>query len=548
MTGFAGKRAVIYARVSTSRQEDNAISLPNQEATCQKWITAQGAGHVQTFVEKGASATNDNRPEFQAMIAAATSTDKPFDLIVVHSLSRAFRNAFDYMKYRQRLKRAGVRLVSITQDFGEDPASEMALGILALFDEFQSAENGKHVRSNMLANAVQGHWNGQTPPFGYESTAVPQPKGKDRKKLEIEVHSAAIVRDIFALYIHGDAEGPMGVSRLAACLNKRGERLRGKPFHTSNVHHILKNTAYIGYVIYNRRDSKSGEDRPEDEWVPIPVPPIIDEDLFYAVQAQLKARDPKMGENADKHNSNLLTSLVTCGCGDDGCGGGLTTSTGKSGQYRYYACSRRQTQGVTQCLGRRVPMEKLDDVVVDALVKKVIEPKRLAALLSGWIEQNDKSRQARAADLARLRARRTHLEAERTNVIKLVRNGVCSPDDPQIASELGQLAAQRANIDQDIELTERQLDQKNTQVTPARIESFGRLLTQKLRSPDEKSFRHQYLRLLVDRVEVGDTQIRITGRKNNLLAAVSAEAAGLVPNTVRKWCTRSDSNARPSDS
>lgn len=59
-------------------------------------------------------------------------------------------------------------------------------------------------------------------------------------------------------------------------------------------------------------------------------------------------------------------------------------------------------------------------------------------------------------------------------------------------------------------------------------------------SPEEKSFRHQYIRLLVDRVEVGDAQIRITGGKNNLLAAVAAEAAGLVPNTVRKWRTRTD--------
>jgi site-specific DNA recombinase len=252
----------------------------------------------------------------------------------------------------------------------------------------------------------------------------------------------------------------------------------------------------------------------------------------------IKATMPKI----DAYNANLLTAIATCGCGNDGCGGALTTSTGKSGQYRYYAYSRRQTRGSSQCIGRRVPMEKLDAIVVDALVAKGTEPNRLSVLLAGWMEQNDKARAARAADLARLRTRRTHIEAERANVIKLVRNGTCLPDDPQIADELGQLAAQSAALEQDIELLERQLDQKATRVTPARIASFGNLLCQKLRSPEEKEFRRQYVRLLVDLVEVGDSTIRITGHKNTLLAAITAETTGLVPKTVREWRTREDSN------
>lgn len=490
---------------------------------------------------------DDNRRAFQKLISAATGDARPFDVIVVHSLSRMFRNALDYMQYRQRLKCAGVRIISITQDFGDDPASEMALGMLALFDEYHSAENAKHVKRSMAANAANGYWNGQKPPFGYLSVAVPQPKGKDRKKLVIDLHPAGAVRDIFSLYLHGDKSGPIGVTRLAQLLNARGERLRGKPFHTSNVHLILTNTAYIGYVLYNRRNSRTGKEQPESEWIPIPVPPIVDEDIFYAVQAQLKKRNPKMGELAEKHNSNLLTTIAKCGCDDDGCGGALTTSTGKSGQYRYYACSRRQTRGTTQCAGRRVPMEKLDETVVDAVVNQVTKPERLAALLSGWLEQNDKSRQARTAELGRLRAKRTNLEGERANVIKLVRNGICSPDDPQIASELGQLAAQRAAVEQDIELLERQIDHKMIGVTPARIESFGTLLSEKLRSPADKEFRRQYVRLLVDRVDVGNAQIRITGQKNILLAAIAAREIGSVPKTEREWCTQLDSNQWPPD-
>jgi hypothetical protein len=38
---------------------------------------------------------------------------------------------------------------------------------------------------------------------------------------------------------------------------------------------VLRNTAYIGVAFYNKRDSKLGVQRPEEEWIPIPVPPII---------------------------------------------------------------------------------------------------------------------------------------------------------------------------------------------------------------------------------------------------------------------------------
>ena len=84
-------------------------------------------------------------------------------------------------------------------------------------------------------------------------------------------------------------------------------------------------------------------------------------------------------------------------------------------------------------------------------------------------------------------------------------------------------------------------------VTPARIESFGTLLSEKLRSPADKEFRRQYVRLLVDRVDVGNAQIRITGQKNILLAAIAAREIGSVPKTEREWCTQLDSNQWPPD-
>jgi site-specific DNA recombinase len=90
---------------------------------------------VADYVEPGVSATDDRRPEFQRMIDG---------VILVHSFGRFFRDQFQLEFYVRRLARNGVRLVSITQELGDDPMSNMIRQIMALFDEYQSKENAKH--------------------------------------------------------------------------------------------------------------------------------------------------------------------------------------------------------------------------------------------------------------------------------------------------------------------------------------------------------------------------------------------------------------------
>ena len=93
---------------------------------------------VETCVEPGASATNDRRPEFQRMIEAGTSKPAPVDIVIVHSFSRFFRDHFELEFHVRKLAKNGIKLVSITQEMGDDPMHVMMCQITALFDEYQS--------------------------------------------------------------------------------------------------------------------------------------------------------------------------------------------------------------------------------------------------------------------------------------------------------------------------------------------------------------------------------------------------------------------------
>jgi site-specific DNA recombinase len=60
------------------------------------------------------------------MIPDATMTPSPYTGVIVHSLSRFFRDSLEFALYERKLEKAGVKLISITQQTSDDPAGEMA--------------------------------------------------------------------------------------------------------------------------------------------------------------------------------------------------------------------------------------------------------------------------------------------------------------------------------------------------------------------------------------------------------------------------------------
>jgi site-specific DNA recombinase len=246
------------------------------------------------------------------MIDAATAKPPMFDAIVVHSFSRFFRDQFQLEFYVRRLAKNGVRLISITQELGDDPMSNMIRQIMALFDEYQSKENAKHTLRAMKENARQGFWNGALPPIGYRIVAGEQRGHRVKKTLEIDPFQAETVRLIFRLAWEGNGtSGPMGVKSITNHLNASGIRTRdGGRWGIDAVHKALTRTTYIGRHRFNTKFWKTRERKPETEVVEMMVPPIIEVAEFEAVQALLKARSPAWTaphrQRADPAHGHLL--------------------------------------------------------------------------------------------------------------------------------------------------------------------------------------------------------------------------------------------------
>jgi len=317
------------------------------------------------------------------MIDIAISAARPFDLVLVHSMSRFFREQFLNGMYIRKLRKVGISVVSMTQEFHDDPTGNLIRQVLGSFDEYQSRENAKHTLRAMQENARQGFWNGSQTPFGYEAVVRERRGQKLKKVLAIQEDEADVVRCMFGLAL-GRSGMSLGIKAIVNQLNGSAVSYRGKPFHIAAVHRILTSTTYIGLHHFNRRDSRSGQAKAPDQWITVQVPPIIGPDEFDQVQEILRSRSPTRAVPRMVGNPTLLTGIAKCGS----CGSGMTLRTGKSGRYRYYVCAGCAQKGKTKCPGRSIAMEALDGMILEHLADRLFTPERLQVMLHAFIERS----------------------------------------------------------------------------------------------------------------------------------------------------------------
>lgn len=86
------------------------------------------------------------------------------------------------------------------------------------------------------------------------------------QKLEICPEEAETVKIIFTLYV----QKALGAKKIAQILNEQGiKRRNGKKWTKDNILSILQNPIYKGERIFNRYDSKTRKEKPQDEWIRI---------------------------------------------------------------------------------------------------------------------------------------------------------------------------------------------------------------------------------------------------------------------------------------
>jgi hypothetical protein len=179
---------------------------------------------------------------------------------------------------------------------------------------------------------------------------------------------APVVRRIFETYEKGT-----GMNLIVQQLNaQKTPAPRGRYWSKTMIHYLLRNRAYIGERIYNRRSYKAyrrGEraslSNPREAWVVKEQAhqPIIPREVFDRVQAIRKTRVITIGRTF--HRPYVLTGIARCA----NCGYRMTgqPSRGNGHQYLTYSCSGYLRIGKSVCRSVHVLTDSLEQAVLQSI-------------------------------------------------------------------------------------------------------------------------------------------------------------------------------------
>ncbi|MDA8380982.1 MAG: recombinase family protein [Actinomycetota bacterium] len=536
-------RVGIYARVSTDAQEARG-TIGSQLGTLRTRVSAEGDELVAEFIDDGCSGARLDRPGLDDLRDAAEAGR--VDAVWCLSPDRLARSYAYQILILDELARYQVPVHFTDTPPLDDPQGRLLVQIQGVIAEHERAKFVERGRRGKLYRARAGEVLSTKVPYGYRRV----PRGADGPAhVVVYEPEAAVVRRVFADFLAGQS-----LRHLAVTLSADGiASPEGKPvWRLSTICRLLRNEAYVGRLYWNRTqtsyDRALGKNRqtlrPREEWIEIPVPVIIDEDIFEAVEA--KARDNSVySPRHTEAETFLLRRLLRC----PACGVKLVCHRARHGQTttRYYLCPHRDPWRAggadRRCPERRVRADELDTFVFDQVRQLLARPELLAAgetALAGQTPAPDD--QLLTAQLARLDRRLQSAHTERRRVADLYQAGVI--DNTEMSRRAREIDNRCRRFDEERQsLITRQSELATENRLHQGIVNFAE---QAVFGIDTLGFegRQQLMRLVLEDVRVRGWQVELRLR----IPLDDVPPAGIATSTsttLKRTRTRSPRGSRP---
>jgi site-specific DNA recombinase len=385
------RTAAIYARVSTPRQ-GREQTIESQLAVLKSWADENSyeLSPENVYTDEGYSGSRLDRPGLDALRDGAE--DGVFEVVGVLSPDRLARKYAYQVLLLEELGRLGCEVVLVDHPISEDPNDQLLLQIQGAIAEYERALLGERFRRGKLQKARERHFIGGRAPYGYRY--IPKRDGLPGH-LVVDETESELVRMLYGWLI----EERMSVRQILKRLNEGPwlPRSGGARWSASVVHRIVSDPTYSGTAYANRyryvpperprvRGPRSGENtcrklRAKEEWIPIPVPPIIDEQTRRLAQDQLE-RNARLSFRNNKKYSYLLRCLLSC----ESCGlamfGTTYKATERQPERRYYQCHGKDPIMSTRehkCIQRPAKAHELEGSVWEHIKGLLRDPERLLA-------------------------------------------------------------------------------------------------------------------------------------------------------------------------
>lgn len=458
------KKAVIYARYSSERQ--NEQSIEGQLSVVNVFAKKEGYDIVDTYIDRAMTGRNDDRPSFQRMIE--DSKKHGFQYVLVYKLDRFSRDRYDSAIYKRALKNNGVKVISATENIGDNPESIILESMLEGYSEYYSKELAQKVRRGNEESRKKGLYTGGKVPYGYIV--------KD-KRYEIVESESKVVKEVFKMVGSG-----MKMKDVAQSLNERFIPYKdGAKLDIHAISRMINNEKYIGIARFG------------NETYDNIVPPIVSKETFKIVKKQALRR--KHESHRESECRYILSGKLFCAkCGSSIIGKSGNKKTGKE-MYHYYVDNGRKECGCTLPILKKEPLE----MQVAKMAYDYIHSKDIKETAKGMVssyntkEKND--------ELAILEEKRNDIDKKLSNIYKAIANGLHSDGMNEIIIGLEE---EKKEVTARINIV---LEQKSLDLTYDECLTFLSDLM-KIRLIDDESIE-RLINCLVKAVYVDDENVKV---------------------------------------
>ena len=260
----------IYVRLSKEDADkcfDESESIKNQKTLLTEYVGKLGDKYelIDVYIDQGFTGTNFNRPDFQRMVKDIEN--EKINMVVTKDLSRLGRDYIETGEYIEKwFPENNIRYVSVTDGidtFEESNGNNDIAPFKSILNDMYSKDLSKKIRTALHTMQKQGKWVGGKTPLGYIKDS------KDKNKLIIYEPEAKIVRTIFDMAFNGNQIGT-----IREYLNRNNiptaNKLRYNKetfWENKTIKNILKNKAYIGITIQNKRSRISYKNIPQNYYI-----------------------------------------------------------------------------------------------------------------------------------------------------------------------------------------------------------------------------------------------------------------------------------------
>ena len=362
---FEYREGLVYARVSSKRQETEGSGLESQEGRCIKELQVTGVPYIKTFPDSYTGGGDFmKRPAMREMLAYIDAHPHKEFLVIFDDLKRFARDVEFHLKLRATFKVRNVLLKCLNYSFDESPEGRFSELIMAGQAELERHQNRRQVIQKMKARMELGYWafNSRRP---YKMIKDPM----HGKVLKPQYPEAQLLKEA----LEGFASARF-VRKIDACrfLVEKGYWTGQSPEkYIDKFAEFLRDSFFAGFIEYPKWDIERRNGHHEA---------LIDLDTFERNQKRLKNDGLGKRIRLDISPEFYLRGLSSCAsCSHPLTGAWSRSGTGK--KFAYYFCQNKKCVYNQKSI-RRADIEKsFNDLLkkqtlkrnVGLVVKKVFD-------------------------------------------------------------------------------------------------------------------------------------------------------------------------------